>query len=91
MIQLSSIDLRNYLRDNVMEIVFIKKDGSERTIQCTLCEDFFEPYAPKSNTKTRTVSTSAVAVFDLQLKQWRSIIPENILTYKILPNYEKEI
>lgn len=91
MMDLTSNDLRNYLRDSVMEIIFIKKDGSERTMRCTLCEDFFEPYAPKTNTKPRSISTSAVSVFDLDLKQWRSVIPENILTYRFLPNYEKEI
>ena len=62
--------LRN--NENGVEVLFIKKDGSQRTMLCTLSESKIPAdKQPKSETQSSTVG-SAVRVFDLEKNEWRS-------------------
>jgi len=59
------------LRSEIVELTFIKKDGSERIMKCTLAEQKIPAEnAPKG--VERAKSDEAVAVFDLENNGWRS-------------------
>lgn len=62
--------------DNVKNlcIVFTKKDGTERAMQCTLAEARIpEEKLPKSKEEAVSqTSGSAVRVFDTEKQEWRS-------------------
>lgn len=59
------------LREQPVEIVFTKKDGSDRFMKCTLQEDKIPAEsAPKG--ADRAKSDDVLAVFDLEKSAWRS-------------------
>jgi hypothetical protein len=63
--------LRGVLRMNEATITFIKKDGTERKMLCTLMEDKIpSEKTPKNSGKAQ--SEESVAVFDLEKEDWRS-------------------
>lgn len=70
-------NLKSALQNNIMKITFMKKDGSERIMNCTLKEEFL-PERSESN-KLRKENLSVISVFDIDIKEWRSMILENIL------------
>lgn len=73
--------LRTRLKHENLLVTFTKKDGSERTMRCTLNN----AEIPSSDTKeksARSVPTTALAVFDLDKKEWRSFRWDSILEVK---------
>jgi hypothetical protein len=63
--------LRTLLHEGVVGITFIKKDGSERLMQCTLAESKIpSEFAPKGSEKTK--SDEVLPVFDVENDGWRS-------------------
>jgi hypothetical protein len=63
--------LRGLLRDEKVTITFTKKDGTERTMVCTLAESKIpSEKSPKNTGKSQ--SDEALAVFDLEKQDWRS-------------------
>lgn len=65
--------LRGLLKERVVTLTFLKKDGSERVMQATLSENSVpkavETAEPK---KVRQVSDEAQPVFDVEAQGWRS-------------------
>lgn len=65
-------ELQTKLRDGIHQIVFTKKDGTERKMFCTLSEAVIpEEHKPKKGT-TIKVNDSVLAVFDVEKQGWRS-------------------
>ena len=63
--------LRTLLKESVVGITFIKKDGSERLMQCTLSETKIpSEFAPKGSEKAK--SDEVLPVFDVENDGWRS-------------------
>jgi hypothetical protein len=63
--------LRTLLKEDVVSITFIKKDGSERIMKCTLLESKIpSEFAPKGSEKTK--SDEVLPVFDVENEGWRS-------------------
>ena len=63
--------LRKILRNEIIDVTFLKKDGSERKMQCTLLsEEIPTDMVPKGTKKTQ--STETIAVFDVENQGWRS-------------------
>jgi hypothetical protein len=56
------------LEERSVEIVFTKKDGSDRTMKCTLMEKFL----PETVGSDRPRGDDALAVYDLEKEGWRS-------------------
>lgn len=66
-------ELTEKLQKNSVNVVFIKKDGSERKMICTLNEMLI-PDSKKPKTKSQIDSTKNIlAVFDTEKQDWRSI------------------
>ena len=63
--------LRKILRNEIIDVTFLKKNGSERKMQCTLLsEKIPTDMVPKGTNKTQ--STETIAVFDVENQGWRS-------------------
>lgn len=63
--------LKGVLHEGVTEIVFTKKDGTLRTMKCTLADSEIPgDFAPKGEGKAK--SDEAIAVFDVEAQGWRS-------------------
>ena len=60
--------LTKLLQDSVVEVTFTKKDGSERIMKCTLKEE----YLPEIVGAERKKNEESLAVFDLDMEDWRS-------------------
>jgi len=73
--------LRGLLRSEVVDIVFEKKDGTERTMKCTLKEDTVVPYEAKTEWK-KVVSEENLAVWDVEKGGWRSFRLDSIKEIK---------
>ena len=69
---------KNRLREEEVSVVFTKKDGSKRTMLCTLVESKIpEDKRPKKvelkeGEKPRVLSDDVARVFDLEKSEWRS-------------------
>ena len=63
--------LRTLLHEREVGITFIKKDGSERLMWCTLSESKIpSEFVPKGSEKTK--SDEVLPVFDIENDGWRS-------------------
>ena len=60
--------LTKLLQDSIVEVTFTKKDGSERIMKCTLKEE----YLPEIVGAERKKNEESLAVFDLDMEDWRS-------------------
>ena len=60
--------LISLLESSPVEVTFIKRDGTERIMKCTLQEE----YLPETVGDIRKKNEDALAVYDLDMKDWRS-------------------
>lgn len=71
--------LKTLLRETEVTIKFVKKDGSERKMVCTLLESKIpEEKQPKNTGKKQ--SDESLAVFDVEKQDWRSFRWDSINT-----------
>jgi hypothetical protein len=73
--------LLDQLRKSEANIVFTKKDGSERTMRCTLNPATI-PLEKHPKGKTEQ-NPNVVAVYDLENEGWRSFIKENLISFSV--------
>ena len=57
----------NKLNEGVISVLFTKKDGTERLMECTLHED----YVPEIK-GTKAINPDVIAVYDIEAEGWRS-------------------
>ena len=80
-----------FLHDEIIEVSFYKKDGTERVMKCTLKQDLipksafanvredFGPGKPAIGTDEEEPSTKAnINVWSVEDKGWRSFIVDNV-------------
>lgn len=84
----SKEQLKNLLRENVLSVVFIKKDGSERVMECTLKPDLLptQDENTESKDKVRTENPDVIQVYDLENTGWRSFRVDSVLAFMIREN-----
>ena len=63
--------LLTLLRERAVDVSFIKKDGSERKMKCTLSDKKI-PSAKMPKTESKAKNDDALPVFDLEKESWRS-------------------
>ena len=63
--------LNSLLHEGVLTVKFIKKDGSEREMKCTLKEDLI-PLEMKPKGTGKAKPSDSIAVFDVDAVGWRS-------------------
>lgn len=65
--------LTEMLDFSVVTVTFIKKDGTERVMQCTTSSKFTQPALESSEPKKeRKVNEEVKPVFDIESQSWRS-------------------
>jgi hypothetical protein len=70
--------LRNVLQTETVTVTFIKKDGTERVMNCTTNPAIVPKIEIKEDTKPRKVSETTMRVFDVDIKEWRSFTTKSI-------------
>lgn len=81
--------LKNFLREHVLSVVFTKKDGSERVMECTLKPDLLPPHETNTDNPIdfpatmRAENPDVIQVYDLENNGWRSFRVESVLSFMI--------
>lgn len=77
-------DILRKLSTEICEIVFEKRDGSQRTMICTLKPDLL-PYVSTSNMNESIRQNNFIPVYDLEERAWRSFKPSNLISLESSP------
>lgn len=83
------MELSNLLRENIIEITFTKKDGSNRVLLGTLLEKYLPIREVEKETEgsekesTKKRSANIISVWDVENKGFRSIRKDSIISYAI--------
>lgn len=77
-------NLKNYLKNDILEVTFTKANGEERVMKCTLKEDILNKYFDSNdNEKTeRKINEEILSVFDIDVENWRSFRIDSVKTVK---------
>lgn len=74
-------DILDELRRGVCRVVFTKKDGTERTMNCTLMKDSIpEDKVPTGGIKQ--LSEDVFRVFDVDINEWRSFRKDSVISFE---------
>jgi hypothetical protein len=89
--------IQDMLRNTQCEVTFLKVNGDERRLLCTLREEYIKQYeAPKDSPKeppkepeavTRKKSDDVISVFDMEINQWRSFRKDSVIGVQYLDTY----
>ena len=74
-------EIKELLKAGAVNVVFTKKDGSERVMNCTLNENLV-PATPTTETKERKHNDEVCPVWDLDIGAWRSFRFDSVKSYK---------
>jgi hypothetical protein len=64
-------DLINLLKENTVFVTFDKRDGSERTMKCTLMDGVVVPHE-KTTDRVKEPNPNVLPVWDIDSDAWRS-------------------
>lgn len=70
------INLKSILQNNIITVIFTKKNGTEREMLCTLCPEYIP--IDMSGTSTSVEKEGLLTVWDLENDGWRTIPVANI-------------
>ena len=83
-----SMELRtsylNSLYNNICFVNFTKMDGTLRGMRCTLRSDMLPPQTDLEEHTQRKQTTESIAVWDLEVKGWRSFRTDSVIEFKVL-------
>lgn len=75
--------LKSTLTSEILNVNFVKKDGSERKMKCTLMVDKIpSEKSPKGSEKAK--SDEVLPVFDLENEGWRSFRWDSITSVEVI-------
>lgn len=85
MIILDKEQLQSILREEVATVTFIKTDGSERVMKCTLDPSYIPPVIVDESKpkKERKENPDLISVWDTENSGWRSFKLSSIKTIDI--------
>jgi hypothetical protein len=76
--------LKKTLFENVVNVLFVKKDGTERQLICTLKPDLLPVQTDlEEAVQKKTPNPDVLAVWDIENKGWRSFRYDSILGYMV--------
>ena len=84
--QLWRLDLQTFLNNHECEVVFQKADGSIRYMKCTL-----QPNLVPETNSAREKSSERLTVFDTEVKGWRTIKFDRIISYTVQNEYVRAL
>ena len=78
-------EMLEFLRNGVCEVSFIKKNGEQRDMSCTLKEDLITkeiiPKSDSDNSNGVDQTIVAIRVVDTNKNEWRSFLVDNVLKF----------
>lgn len=77
-------EMKDFLRNNVVLLTFEKKDGTERTMRCTLMESLLPTIDLNVDKRQVKKSDSSLAVWDLDKNAWRSYRVDSVRTFEVV-------
>jgi len=86
-------ELLNLLRNNILEVTFLKLDGDKRIMPCTLMDSYLPPAKkddPITQKKVREISDKVVAVWAIESKGFRSFRYDRLQEVKVIDGSQKE-
>jgi hypothetical protein len=88
MTEVNEFDKNQYLRDTLKEsvvlVTFTKKDGTVRTMRCTLKADLLPAQTDvEEQVQKKAPSLESLAVWDLEKAAWRSFRFDSIIAFSI--------
>lgn len=69
--------LISHLKYGPVDVTFTKKDGTLRTMKCTLKEELMLPYEKKTD-RVKELGAEVLPVYDLDKESWRSFRLDSI-------------
>jgi len=81
-------ELMEMLQKEIVEVTFLKLDGEERKMPCTLIPSFLPAATkedPLTQKKVREISDKVVAVWAIESKGFRSFRYDRVKAVKIVP------
>jgi hypothetical protein len=82
---LSRSEMQAKLREGTCFVVFLKKNGTKRTMLCTLEEGEYEE--PKG-TGSGIQSLDVLPVYDIEAQGWRSFRVDSVLVFESVSSEE---
>lgn len=79
----SKDELKQLLIHNTVKVTFTKKDGTDRTMTCTLQEGIAIPHE-KTTDRVKQPKDDLLPVWDIEANGWRTITVPNI---KMIESY----
>lgn len=91
--------IQDMLKNTRCEVTFLKVNGDERRLLCTLREEYIKQYetpkespkespkVPQPETVTRKKSDDVISVFDVEINQWRSFRKDSVVSVQYLDTY----
>lgn len=80
-------ELIGKLKNNVCIVVFTKKDGTERSMKCTLQEGIIPEATkedPLSQKKIRALNEEVLPVWDTEKNGWRSFRIDSVKSFSVI-------
>jgi len=75
--------IQSLLRKHILSINFLKKDGSPRTMTCTLREDLIKPHV-KTTDRVKKPNDEVVSVWDTENDAFRSFRISSLIDYAVM-------
>ncbi len=77
--------LKGVLQTGIANVTFVKKDGSERKLLCTLMPSELPAQTDlEEAVQKKTPNPEVLAVWDLENKGWRSFRYDSVLGFSVL-------
>lgn len=74
--------LKDKLRESILNVQFVKKDGTERRMRCTLKADLLPAQTDiEEAVQKKTPNPDILAVWDLEKEAWRSFRYDSIIGF----------
>lgn len=70
------------LKERNVKITFTKKDGTERTMNCTLNPDVLPLMESHQDKREKSKENDYIAVYDTDIKAWRSFIIKSVKEFE---------
>ena len=72
-------ELKEKLRQGIVQFEYTKKDGSIRTAKGTLNLDLIKKFGAEPKGTQTEISDAVIRYYDINAEGWRSFIKENLL------------
>ena len=77
-------EMLEYLREDMVKLEFAKKDGTTRPMTATLKQDLIPDEKKPKGVKPAQPESSIIRVFDLELKEFRSVNTDTVSKFVIV-------